>query len=179
MRSRSRASPKSTSLSSTCVRTAAVCLRAKPVDELAKWSDDGLGSGPTTGGGMLPLSPKKAFTTGHFNRVPLIEGTTRDEHRLFTAAIEVATGRRTTDASYRDEIHTLFEPTDAALILARYPSDHFHSAGEALWCRAQSGRQILPRNTSAPSGPQSATDRVMLTTHRATAADSSVSLLGR
>lgn len=114
------------------VGTAAACLRAKPVKKLAKWSDDGLGSGPTTGGGVLPLSPQKAFATGHFNRVPLIEGTTRDEHRLFTAAIEAATGKQTTDASYQDEVHTLFGPTDAARILARYPSDHFHSAGEAL-----------------------------------------------
>ncbi|MFI0449719.1 carboxylesterase/lipase family protein [Actinomadura sp. 6N118] len=114
------------------VRTAAACLRAKPVEELAKWSDVGLGSGPTTGGGVLPLSPQKAFATGRFNRVPIIQGTTRDEHRLFTAAIEVATGKQTTDAGYQDEMHTLFGPTDAAQILARYPSDHFHSAGEAL-----------------------------------------------
>ncbi|MDL4819316.1 carboxylesterase/lipase family protein [Actinomadura opuntiae] len=115
------------------VRTAAACLRdIKSVEKLAKWSDDGIGSGPTTGGGVLPLSPQKAFATGHFNRVPLIQGITRDEHRLFTAAIEAATGKQTTDASYQEEIHTLFGPTDAARILARYPSDHFHSAGEAL-----------------------------------------------
>ncbi|HVX42304.1 MAG TPA: carboxylesterase/lipase family protein [Mycobacteriales bacterium] len=115
------------------VRTAAACLRAKPVQELAKLSDDGgVGSGPAVGGGFLPLSPQRAFATGHFNRVPLIEGTTRDEHRLFTAAIETATGEQTTEASYRQQIHTLFDPSDAARILARYPSDHFHSAGEAL-----------------------------------------------
>ncbi|MFB4300592.1 carboxylesterase/lipase family protein [Actinomadura sp. NTSP31] len=114
------------------VRAAAACLRAKPAEELAKWSDNGLGSGPTTGGGVLPLSPQKAFATGRFNRVSIIQGTTRDEHRLFTAAIEAATGKQTTEAGYQDEIHTLFGPTDAARILARYPSDHFHSAGEAL-----------------------------------------------
>ncbi|MBO2447926.1 carboxylesterase family protein [Actinomadura barringtoniae] len=114
------------------IRTAAACLRGKRAKKLAKWSDNGLGSGPTTGGGVLPLSPQKAFATGHFNRVPVIEGTTRDEHHLFTAAIEAATGKQTTEAGYRAEIHTLFKPADAARILARYPSDHFHSAGEAL-----------------------------------------------
>ncbi|MWK33739.1 carboxylesterase family protein [Actinomadura sp. J1-007] len=114
------------------VRAAAACLRKIAPEVLAKWSDRGLGSGPTTGGGVLPISPQKAFATGHFNRVPIIEGTTRDEHHLFTAAIEAAAGKETTDASYRDELHTLFGPTDAARILARYPSDHFHSAGEAL-----------------------------------------------
>ncbi|WP_344274083.1 carboxylesterase/lipase family protein [Actinomadura napierensis] len=114
------------------VRTAAACLRRKSPAELAKWSDVDLGSGPTTGGGVLPLSPQKAFTTGHFTRVPLIEGTTRDEHRLFTAAMEVATDKQTTDASYRDEIRKLFGPSDSARVLARYPVAAFHSAGEAL-----------------------------------------------
>jgi len=113
-------------------RTAAACLRAKPVQELAKWSDDGIGSGPTTGRGLLPRSPQRAFATGRFNRVPIIQGTTRDEHHLFTAAIEAATGQQTTEASYQEQIHTLFNPADASRILARYPSRHFHSAGEAL-----------------------------------------------
>ena len=113
-------------------RTAAACLRAKPVQELAKWSDDGIGSGPTTGRGLLPRSPQRAFATGHFNRVPLIHGTTRDEHHLFTAAIETATGQQTTEASYQEQMHTLFKPADATRILARYPSRHFHSPGEAL-----------------------------------------------
>jgi para-nitrobenzyl esterase len=103
------------------------------VQKLAKWSDDGgVGSGPAVGGGFLPLSPQRAFATGHFNRVPLIEGTTRDEHRLFTAAIETATGEQTTEASYQAQIHTLFNPADATRILARYPSSKFHSPGEAL-----------------------------------------------
>ncbi|MFF7930716.1 carboxylesterase family protein [Streptomyces sp. NPDC007940] len=113
-------------------RTAAACLRAKPVEELARWSDYGLGSGPTVGGGILPVSPERAFATGHFHRVPIIQGTTRDEHRLFTAAIEAATGETTTDAGYRQEIHALFAPTDAARVLARYPADRFRSPGEAL-----------------------------------------------
>ncbi|TCC10040.1 carboxylesterase/lipase family protein [Kribbella soli] len=112
--------------------TAAACLRAKPTDELTKWSDDGVGSGPTVGGGVLPLSPDRAFATGRFNHVPIIQGTTRDEHRLFTAAIETATGQVTTPASYREEVHTLFGQQDAERILARYPVEQFRSAGEAL-----------------------------------------------
>lgn len=112
--------------------TAAACLRDKSVEELLKWSDYGLGSGPSVGGGILPVSPQQAFATGHFNRVPVIQGTTRDEHRLFTAAIEAATGETTTDAGYREQIRTLFTPADAARVLARYPADRFHSPGEAL-----------------------------------------------
>ncbi|MFJ4199463.1 carboxylesterase/lipase family protein [Streptomyces sviceus] len=114
------------------LRTAAVCLRAKPVAELVKWSDYGLGSGPTVGGGTLPVSPEQAFATGHFHRVPVIQGTTRDEHHLFTAAVEAVTGETTTDAGYRQEIQALFTPADAARVLARYPADRFRSPGEAL-----------------------------------------------
>ncbi|MFK4086054.1 carboxylesterase/lipase family protein [Kribbella sp. NPDC020789] len=114
------------------LRTAATCLRGKSTAKLSKWSDDGVGSGPTVGGGFLPLSPDRAFATGRFNRVPIMQGTTRDEHRLFTAAIETATGQVTTPASYRQEIHTLFDRQDAVRVLARYPVERFHSAGEAL-----------------------------------------------
>jgi para-nitrobenzyl esterase len=114
------------------LRTAAACLRAKPTDELTKWSDDGVGSGPAVGGGVLPLSPHRAFATGRFHHVPIIQGTTRDEHRLFTAAIETATGQVTTPAGYSEEVHTLFDRSDAERILARYPVEKFHSAGEAL-----------------------------------------------
>ncbi len=114
------------------VTAAAACLRAKPVADLAPLSDTDTGSGPTVGGGVLPLDPQRAFATGHFNHVPVIMGTTRDEHRLFTAAIETATGEPTTEASYQEQIRTLFDPADADRILARYPTSHFHSAGEAL-----------------------------------------------
>ena len=136
--------------------TAAACLRAKPVSELVKWSDVGVGSGPTFGGGFLPLSPERAFATGQFNRVPVIQGTTRDEHRLFTAAIEVATKEVTTPAGYREQLAALFSPADRQRVLARYPVATFHSAGEALatvvtdwaWgCTAQDRDRALAAHT--------------------------------
>ncbi|MEU0093688.1 carboxylesterase/lipase family protein [Kribbella sp. NPDC006257] len=111
---------------------AAACLRDLDPEELIKWSDVGIGSGPAVGGGVLPLSPDRAFATGRFNHVPIIQGITRDEHRLFTAAIETAIQQVTTPASYRAEIHTLFDQPDAERVLARYPVSKFHSAGEAL-----------------------------------------------
>ncbi|ROQ66681.1 para-nitrobenzyl esterase [Streptomyces sp. 840.1] len=114
------------------LRTAATCLRGTSVPELLKWSDYGLGSGPSVGGGVLPVSPERAFATGRFNRVPVIQGTTRDEHRLFTAAIEAVTGSTTTEADYRQQIGALFSTGDAARVLARYPTGRFHSPGEAL-----------------------------------------------
>ncbi|WP_307070924.1 carboxylesterase/lipase family protein [Streptomyces sp. B3I8] len=124
------------------LRTAAACLRDEPVEELVKWSDHALGTGPTVGGdgdgdgdgdnGVLPVAPEQAFATGHFNRVPVVQGTTRDEHRLFTAAIEAVTGRTTTGADYRQQVGTLFAPADADRVLARYPAARLRSPGEAL-----------------------------------------------
>lgn len=112
--------------------TAAKCLRDKRVEDLAKLSDVGVGSGPAFGGGFLPLSPERAFATGRFNRVPIVEGITRDEHNLFTAAIETATGEQTTPATYRAQLDAVFSAADVERILARYPVSRFHSAGEAL-----------------------------------------------
>ncbi|TYK46075.1 carboxylesterase/lipase family protein [Actinomadura decatromicini] len=137
--------------------TAAACLRdKKDVSELAKLSDVGVGSGPTVGGGFLPLSPERAFATGRFNRVPVMQGTTRDEHHLFTAAIEVATEQVTTPESYREQLAALFSPADLRRVLARYPVADFHSAGEALstvvtdwaWgCPAQGRDRALAAHT--------------------------------
>ncbi len=136
--------------------TAAECLRAKPTEDLAKWSDDGVGSGPTFGGGMLPLSPESAFATGQFNHVPIIEGITRDEHRLFTAAIEKATAQQTTPDSYREQLDALFPAPDVERIMDRYPVSRFHSAGEALsdvvtdwaWgCAIRDQNRVLAANT--------------------------------
>jgi para-nitrobenzyl esterase len=136
--------------------TAAACLLAKPVDELAKLSDVGVGSGPTYGGGLLPLSPERAFATGLFNRVPVIQGITRDEHRLFTAAIETATGQQTTPETYREQLDALFGAAEVERILARYPVSRFHSAGEALstavtdwaWgCTVLDQNRVLARHT--------------------------------
>ncbi|MFZ3573442.1 carboxylesterase/lipase family protein [Streptomyces sp. BH097] len=136
--------------------TAAACLRAKPARKLAKLSDVGVGSGPTVGGGLLPLSPERAFATGHFNRVPVMQGTTRDEHHLFTAAIEAATKEVTTPDSYREQLAALFGPADLRRVLARYPVAKYHSAGEALatvvtdwaWgCTAQDRDRALAAHT--------------------------------
>lgn len=64
------------------------CLRAKPVSALQEASSGGQGFGPVYGGGLLPLSPLQALATGAVGKVPVIQGTTRDEHQTFQTAIE-------------------------------------------------------------------------------------------
>jgi para-nitrobenzyl esterase len=63
--------------------TAAACLRATPVESLI--AAGGTNWFPNLDGYVLPRSILDALTSGDFNRVPVIEGTTGDEWRLQVA----------------------------------------------------------------------------------------------
>jgi para-nitrobenzyl esterase len=110
----------------------ATCLRGKPVSALQEASDGGQGFGPASGGPVLPADPATALATGRFNRVPVMQGTTRDEQRMFVAAIEYFTGHATTEADYRSEIEAFFGREKAAKVLAAYPVGRYGSASTAL-----------------------------------------------
>jgi para-nitrobenzyl esterase len=112
--------------------TAVACLRGKPVSALLEASDGGQGYGPVIGGGVLPIGPATALATGRFNRVPVILGTTRDEHRMFVAGIESFTGHPVTAADYPQELEGVFGKDKAAKVLARYPLRDYNSASLAL-----------------------------------------------
>jgi para-nitrobenzyl esterase len=63
----------------------AACLRAKPAGVLLDaWKAQ---SGTAYGGPLLPRSSAAAFASGHFNRVPLLIGFTRDEWWSFEDAL--------------------------------------------------------------------------------------------
>jgi para-nitrobenzyl esterase len=116
-----------------CETGEAACLRAVPVAKLLQASDGGQGYGPAAGGPVLPVEPAKALATGRFNRVPVMQGTTRDEHRTFVAAIEQFTGHTVTDADFRAEVEGFFGPKRAEGILARYESGNPSTALAAVW----------------------------------------------
>jgi para-nitrobenzyl esterase len=112
--------------------TAVACLRGASVSTLLAASAGGQGYGPVFGaGGLLPISPKQALATGRFNKVPVLHGTTRDEHRTFVGAIEQFTGHVVTADDYRGDI-TAFFGDDAARVLTRYPLGDFDSPSLAL-----------------------------------------------
>ncbi|MEV5748269.1 carboxylesterase/lipase family protein [Actinoallomurus sp. NPDC052308] len=110
----------------------AACLRRLPVSALLNASDGGQGFGPAAGGTVLPVAPATALATGRFAHVPVIQGTTRDEHRLFVAAVESFSGHVTTEADYRGELEDFFGPVKAAKVLAEYPVRRYGSASLAL-----------------------------------------------
>jgi para-nitrobenzyl esterase len=111
----------------------AACLRGKSVSELMDASEGGQGFGPVAGeGGVLPAIPATALATGRFNRVPVINGTTRDEHRTFTAAIDAFSGHAATAADYRDDLKNFFGKEKAAKVRAEYPLKAYDSPSTAL-----------------------------------------------
>jgi para-nitrobenzyl esterase len=79
---------------STTACTTVECLRALPVSALlaAQASVYPSGPVPSVDGSVLTANVRTTIAAGTHNRVPMIEGTTRDEWRLFVALDEYAAG---------------------------------------------------------------------------------------
>jgi para-nitrobenzyl esterase len=98
--------------------TAAACLRALPVATILENQSAPI---PALDGTILPQVPAAAFASGSFNRVPVLEGSNRDEFRYFTAAEFDLAGHPLTAAQYPLAFDALFGSTYAAAVLAQYP----------------------------------------------------------
>jgi para-nitrobenzyl esterase len=115
-----------------CAGQTAACLRSLPVSAILA-NQDAAGYTPNINSEVLPESLGTAFATGNFNRVPIINGTNRDEWRLFVALSELE-GNPVTAANYQSMISaTLGVPAAAAAIIAaKYPLTAFPSPSVAL-----------------------------------------------
>ncbi len=115
-----------------CASQAAACLRKLPVSTILA-NQDAAGYTPNINSQVLPETLKSAFASGDFNRVPIINGTNRDEWRLFVALSELA-GNPVTASNYQSMISsTLGIPAAAAAIIAaKYPLSAFPSPSIAL-----------------------------------------------
>jgi para-nitrobenzyl esterase len=118
-----------------CSGQDAACLRAVPVATLLANQSSSPGAYlPNVDGKVLPLSIGAAFSSGQFNRVPVIEGSNHDEFRLFVAlSIELPFGPATA-AQYPIYIGALLGLPAAAvpLVVAQYPLSDYSSPGIAL-----------------------------------------------
>lgn len=119
-----------------CASQDSACLRALPVATLlANQSTSPTAYLPKVDGDVLPLSVSSAFATGQFNRVPVIEGSTHDEFRLFVATSFVFKGIPVTAATYPSLIAAaLSVPLSTAQAIATYyyPLAAYPSAAVAL-----------------------------------------------
>jgi para-nitrobenzyl esterase len=116
-----------------CGAQTSACLRGLPVNTILANQTGGT-TGLNVDGVVLRQSIGAALQSGDFNRVPVIEGSNRDEWRLFVAQAEVATGRPLSADRYVAAISaTLGVPTAVATaIAARYPLTSFSSPSVAL-----------------------------------------------
>jgi para-nitrobenzyl esterase len=115
-----------------CATQTAACLRSLPVSAILA-NEDAAGYTPNINSEVLPESLGTAFATGNFNRVPIINGTNRDEWRLFVALSEIE-GNPVTASNYQSMISsTLGVPSAAAAVIAaKYPLSAFSSPSVAL-----------------------------------------------
>jgi para-nitrobenzyl esterase len=115
------------------------CLRAVPVSTLlAKQSASATAYMPVVDGSVLPQSIGTAFSSGQFNRVPVIEGTNHDEFRLFVALLfELPNGPISADQYPAYVAALLGLPASVAaqvvpLVLSQYPLSNYASPAVAL-----------------------------------------------
>jgi para-nitrobenzyl esterase len=115
-----------------CASQTAACLRSLPVSTILA-DEDAAGYTPNINSEVLPQTLGTAFATGNFNRVPIINGTNRDEWRLFVALSELE-GNPVTASNYQSMISsTLGVPAAAAAVIAaKYPLTAFSSPSVAL-----------------------------------------------
>jgi para-nitrobenzyl esterase len=111
------------------------CLRRLPARALLKARPDrrgllGLNSWSAAyGGDVLPAEPRVAFAAGDFAVMPVIDGTTRDEGRLFLFTNRLQ-GKLFTRASYEKILTESFE-ADTPQVLAEYAGEAKRSRGLA------------------------------------------------
>jgi para-nitrobenzyl esterase len=121
-----------------CTDGTAACLRSVPIETLLSKQPVTEGSLlPNVDGNVLPESPKDAFDSGQFNRVPVIEGSTHDEFSIFAALnIEFVFGV-VPPAFYPIVVGLLLSSTgqhaDPGAVLAQYPITNYgNSVGVAV-----------------------------------------------
>lgn len=114
-----------------CADQTAACLRSLPVETVLAQQ---AGASPTVDGYVLTQSIASAFTSGAFNRVPVIEGSNHDEWRLFVAQAEATSGVPLSAEAYVPTVAATLGISIAAAtaLSAAYPLSAYPSPSVAL-----------------------------------------------
>jgi para-nitrobenzyl esterase len=125
-----------------CGETPALdCLRRVPVQDLLAHAQ--AFQPYAFGNAILLESPAETFRAGRFQRVPVLTGATRDEHRLFVGLFRELAGQPITADEYPALLEAAFS-SHANRVLAQYPLADYASASLAwatlltdrMWARS-------------------------------------------
>ena len=122
------------------------CLRDLPADKVLALSGTRLGNGPFHNGQMLdgtviPIQAIDAFTSGKFNRMPIMIGTTKDEANLAIGVEQYLKHPNTamTEADFRGYLDRTYGGNAEGGAEQAYPKDteaqvlaHYPAGGSAL-----------------------------------------------
>lgn len=111
------------------------CLRRVPAADLIADPLTALFNSPAYDTRVLPENPADAVAKGHFQRIPVLAGTTRDESSLFVA---LQPPHPVTEERYQDVLRAAFGPK-ADVVAARYPSSAYGTPGNA-WAAMETDR---------------------------------------
>ncbi|MEC4722340.1 carboxylesterase/lipase family protein [Noviherbaspirillum sp. CPCC 100848] len=117
-----------------CTDQSASCLRALTVEQILQ-RQAGANVVPTIDNKVLPVSLRAAFTSGSFNKVPVIEGSNADEYSLLSAARMdlVPSVGPVTAANYQARVSSLIAASGRTFeqVNAQYPLSAYASPVEA------------------------------------------------
>ncbi len=99
----------------------AACLRGKSVPDLLAATAGQQATSITSGGRELPIAPADAIASGHFNRVPVINGANHDEGRTFAQDLTDLDQQQ-----YEGFVGSLYG-AQAPAVLEQYPFSAFPS----------------------------------------------------
>ena len=124
-------SGSSVAISVGCSSQTAACLRAVSAATLV-----GVEAGvlyPFVDGKLLTKTPTAAFTSGKFNKVPVIAGTNHDEYRFFVAGeYDLAGNPILTSGEYAAAVAALWTTALESNVLGLYPYASYPSGDLAL-----------------------------------------------
>jgi len=115
-----------------CSSQTAQCLRSLPVGTIV--ADENQSGASADLDGLVVTEPlKQALTSGNFSHVPVIDGSNRDEWRLFVA-LATFEGHPVTAANYQSTIVSTLHVSGqiAAIIAAQYPLHSYQSPAIAM-----------------------------------------------
>lgn len=111
---------------------AAACLRKRSTHQILKVQAPYLINQAIVDGVFLPMTPADAFKSGAFNRVTLINGTTRDEGNFFAGFPENETGIAMNAQAYPTVFEIFYGKTLAQQVLKEYPLNRYNTPSEGF-----------------------------------------------